>query len=270
MTQEGCFLLLYSWDFFFEKAPPNKHILLFSVYTTCLNKKHGISTSTQQPPNDCVNATYQVEPRICCQNLIFLVLQLIRQLIDKYRKNNSSRDGCRFRPCAFLYRVLAKELFSSQLDLKFCQSLKSRICYAHRGARKVLRNVSGGTKMGVCISRINYIETYHVNNLLQGESKLNFQRLGFISHRPLQGIVVKQEIIEQFSFMGSLQRFCNTQERGKLCEKPFLGLAAECRSFLRLQLSSGLSLFEPLYCSWQLLCDCEADDDGCMTPCVCM
>lgn len=104
----------------------------------------------------------------------------------------------------------------------------------------------------------NYIETYHVNNLLQGESKLNFQRLGFISHRPLQGIVGGQEIIEQFSFMGSLQRFCNTPERSKF-EKPLLGFAAECRSFLRLQLSSGLNLFEPLYCSCQLLCVCEAD-----------
>lgn len=105
------------------------------------------------------------------------------------------------------------------------------------------------------------METYHVNNLLQGESKLNFQRLGFISHRPLQGIVGGQEIIEQFSFMGSLQRFCNTQERKPEFEKPLLGFAAaECRSFLRLQLSSGLNLFEPpLYCSCQLLCVCEAD-----------
>jgi hypothetical protein len=124
---------------------------------------------------------------------------------------------------------------------------------------------------------INYIETYHVNNLLQGESKLNFQRLGFISHRPLQGIVGGQEIIEQFSFVGSLQRFCNTPERhtslkSRLCFY-LLGFAAECRSFLRLQLSSGLNLFEPLYCSCQLAISCvsaKADERtaGCTTPCV--
>jgi hypothetical protein len=52
----------------------------------------------------------------------------------------------------------------------------------------------------------------------------------------------------------------HTSLKSRLCFY-LLGFAAECRSFLRLQLSSGLNLFEPLYCSCQLSC-VSAKADG--------
>lgn len=50
--------------------------------------------------------------------------------------------------------------------------------------------------------------TYHVDDLLQRQSELHLQRLRFIGHRSLQGVVCGEQVVQQSLLVRSLTAFC--------------------------------------------------------------
>lgn len=56
---------------------------------------------------------------------------------------------------------------------------------------------------------MNWSSTYHVNDLLQCQTKLDLQGLRFVGNGSLQGVVGGEQVVQQALLVRSLTAFCN-------------------------------------------------------------